>query len=211
MTVASFACTTRSPSNGARTSQRREPLTELCFNLCNLYLTWICDQLLQALSVANEVMVCVIFEAFHRVLKHVIVAMKDLHIDVEDGERLSPLLFLTLIASLDPGWIPQFVTGPVKRERSWRVLRMTYTPEHTVTCLLMSNERSSNWSNGITKNFYFASGPIYLNSLGMELHEKSPCGTIGVSKPRMAFPFLLADRLIQGYVYSRIRGCFGLF
>lgn len=55
-------------------------------------------------------MVCVIFEAFHRVLKHVIVAMKDLHIDVEDGERLSPLLFLTLIASLDPGWIPQFVT-----------------------------------------------------------------------------------------------------
>lgn len=35
----------------------------------------------------------------------------------------------------------------------------------------------------------------------MELHEKSPCGTIGVSKPRMAFPFLLADRLIQGYVY----------
>ncbi|KAJ3880229.1 hypothetical protein F5051DRAFT_170220 [Lentinula edodes] len=153
--------------------------------------------------------------------------MKDLHIDVEDGERLS-LPFLTLIAALDPGWrlnsselinskkghvlnyefwkasntVTILCLRAPSKERSWRVLRMSYTPEHTVTCLLMSNEFLG-LQNGLTelrKTSTLLLGLSISTVWEWKYMRNLLAETIDVSKPRMPFSFLLADRLVQGYV-----------
>ncbi|GAW04031.1 hypothetical protein LENED_005793 [Lentinula edodes] len=144
----------------------------------------------------------------------------DLHIDVKDGERLS-LPFLTLIVSLDPGWILNSSKltnsrkgyGFVKREKLEGIMNVFHSGAYLrhVTCLLMSNEFLG-LQTGLTelrKTSTLLLGLSISTVWEWNYMRNLLAETIGVSKPRMAFSFLLADCLVQGYVYPRIRGCFG--